>query len=342
MDNQQLTVDPKEFGLEEDKAKSIEQSFLPKVIERDGFLSVYENLLTQEITKKTCIEAASLRNKLVKVRTSIAAIHKTEKAFYLASGRYVDALKNKYTLPIEQMEEKLSEIEDYFENQEKERIAQLTAERESALLVYEVENVSSLRVGEMSDEVWNSFLVGIKSNYEAKKERERIAEEERIAKEKAEQEERERVAKENEQLRKEAEIQAAELAKERKRIQDQEEAKQKELAAAKAEADRILKEQQDKAAEEQRKIQAKLDEQKKEAERLAKLESDRLAAIKADEDRKAKEAEKLAKAPIKKQLATWVNSFAIADISIEHDKATLIKDKFEAFKKWAQTEIDNI
>lgn len=340
-----LTVSPKEFGIEESKATLIEQSFMPKLVERDGLIAVYENLLTQEITKKTCEDAGTLRKKLVKIRTGIADIHKAEKAFYLASGRYVDALKNKHTLPIEQMEEKLSEIEKYFENQEKERIAKLAAERESALLVYEVENVSNLKVGEMSDEVWNSFLVGIKSNYEAKKKRERIAEEERIAKEKADQEERERVAKENERLRKEAEIQAAELAKERKRIQEQEEAKQRELAAAKAEADRILKEQQDKAAEEQRKIQAKLDEQRKETERLAKEEADRLAALKAEEDRKAKEAEKLAKAPIKKQLAAWVNGFSIELPSSEllnHDKALLIKDKFEAFKKWAQTEIDNI
>jgi len=35
----------------------------------------------------------------------------------------VDALKNKHTLPIEQMEEKLAEIEKYYENLEKERIA---------------------------------------------------------------------------------------------------------------------------------------------------------------------------------------------------------------------------
>jgi hypothetical protein len=178
--NTELLVDPKEFGLEETKAKTIENSFLPKIVERDGFVSVYENLLTQELTQQVCVEAGNLRKKLVKVRTGIADIHKVEKAFYLASGRYVDALKNKYTLPIEQMEEKLSEIEKYYENQEKLRIEQLSLDREASLLVYEVENVKSFNLGTMTDEVWNSFFTGIKTNYEAKKESERVAEQERL------------------------------------------------------------------------------------------------------------------------------------------------------------------
>lgn len=126
--NTELTiekVDPKEFGLEENKVLTISQSFQPKLVERDGYIEIYKSILTKEITEEVCKEARELRLKLVKVRTGIKAIHETEKALYLASGKYVDALKNKYTLPVEQMEEQLAEVELYFENQEKARKAKL-------------------------------------------------------------------------------------------------------------------------------------------------------------------------------------------------------------------------
>lgn len=68
-----------------------------------------------------------------------------------------------------------------------------------------------------------------------------------------------------------------------------------------------------------------------------KLESD-----KAKAELKAKiEAEKISKEPVKKQLSIWIDSFSIAEINIENDKATLIKDKFESFKKWAKREIES-
>jgi len=38
----------------------------------------------------------------------------------------------------------------------------------------------------------------------------------------------------------------------------------------------------------------------------------------------------------------WVDSFFIAEINIENEKKELIKQKFEAFKKWAKNEIENI
>lgn len=77
-------------------------------------------------------------------------------------------------------------------------------------------------------------------------------------------------------------------------------------------------------------------EDKKAAE--AKAEADRIAAEKA-----AKlEAEKLAKAPIKSQLTAWVNSFQIPQTAIEHEKKTLIIEKFGRFLDWAKSEIETI
>ena len=117
--NELVKVDPKEFGLEVKQGETIEKSFLPKIQERDAISTIYGQLITSEITPELCKQARELRLKLVKVRTGISDIHKVEKAFYRAGGLYVDALKNKHTTPVEQMEEKLFEIENYYINIEK-------------------------------------------------------------------------------------------------------------------------------------------------------------------------------------------------------------------------------
>ena len=56
------------------------------------------------------------------------------------------------------------------------------------------------------------------------------------------------------------------------------------------------------------------------------------------------EAAKLAKAPIKKKLSVWVDSFEINRTFIdgENETAKEIIAKFEAFKNWAKTQVENI
>jgi hypothetical protein len=187
----------------------------------------------------------------------------------------------------------------------------------------------------MSDESFDSFLNGLKSTYEAKIEAERKAEEERIAKEKADAEAREQQRLENERLKAEAEKREKEIEAERKA---NEQKLAEERAKAKAEADRIDAENKEKLKAEQE-AKAKLEEE---------LQAKKDAEIKAENERKQAElkakaeAEKNAKAPIKKQLSIWVDGFSIAEINVENEKKTLIKEKFEAFKKWAKNEIESI
>lgn len=187
----------------------------------------------------------------------------------------------------------------------------------------------------MSDESFDSFLSGLKSTYEAKVEAERKAEQERIAKEKIEQEAREQQRLENERLKAEVEKREKEIEAERKA---NEQKLAEERAKAKAEADRI-------EAESKAKLKA---EQEAKAKLEAELQAKKNAEIKAENERKQAElkakaeAEKIAKAPIKQQLNAWVDSFSIAEINVDNEKKTLIKEKFEAFKKWAKNEIESI
>ena len=130
---------------------------LDKMIELEKEFNEITKLPIEE--KSTSLKAKELRLKYVKVRTGTADIHKQQKAFYLAGGRFVDGWKNAQLFASQGIEEKLEEIEKYAENTERQRIAQLQSEREGALTQYEVENISSLNLGLMSDDVWKSFLI---------------------------------------------------------------------------------------------------------------------------------------------------------------------------------------
>lgn len=346
-----VKLDPKQFGIEESKATVIEQSFLPKVVERDGLISVYENLLTKEIDKTVCEEAATLRKKLVKVRTGIDAIHKTEKAFYLASGRYVDALKNKHTLPIEQMEEKLSEIEKYYENIEKQRISDLQAARELELQPYEVENVQQLALGVMAESVWTAFLSGTKTAYENKKEQERLAEEARQAEIAAEKERIEAQRIENERLRQEAAEVSRLRAEEQAKADAERKAANEMLRIEKEKAEAILKQEREEAArlakieaDKQAAIQAKAAAELKAANEAAakiaaELKAKQDAEAKAETDRIAAE-KKAAKAPVKEKLKV-----AVSALLLELPESEITADitaKFNGFKQWALTQIESL
>lgn len=195
--------------------------------------------------------------------------------------------------------------------------------------------INRIEFESMSDESFESFLSGLKSTYEAKIEAERKAEADRIAKEKADAEAREQQRLENERLKAEAEKREKEIEAERKA---NEQKLAEERAKAKAEADRI-------EAENKAKLKA---EQEAKAKLEAELKVKKDAEIKAENERKQAElkakaeAEKNAKAPIKKQLSIWVDGFSIAEINVENEKKALIKEKFEAFKKWAKNEIESI
>lgn len=106
-------------------------------------------------------------------------------------------------------------------------------------------DINRIQFENMNDELFDIFLNGLKSNHEAKIEAERIAEEDRIAKEKADEAERERIRLENIQLKKEAD-EREELSRiERKKLADaQAELKAKQEAELKIEEERLKAEKE--------------------------------------------------------------------------------------------------
>lgn len=320
-------IDPKEFGLDEVQVVTIEQAFAPKIAERDGLTEIYQQVITKELTPELCSEAKQIRLKLVKVRTGIAEIHKTQKAFFLAAGRFVDAWKNKETAPVEQMESNLEQIENHFINIEKERIAKLEADRTAQLQQYT--DIIPMSLGLMQDDVFNAYLASQKKANEDRIAAEKQAELDRIAQEKAEAAERERIRMENERLKKEAE--------EREKAIDAERAEAAAKQKAKEDAARIERE---KAESERAKLAAEL-KAKEDAEAKAKAEAARI------EQERIAAANKAAKAPDKDKLKAFVQSITLPELpelkSAETKAvAAVVTEKFKAFKVWAEQQIENV
>lgn len=322
MSTEIVKIDPKEFGIEDTKAADIQSQFKPMLDKMVELESDYNEVLTLPVEEKeTAKKARELRLKYVKIRTATLDIHKKQKAFYLAGGRFVDGWMNAQKFASLGKEEKLEEIEKYAENLEKQRLAELQQSRMEQLSPYEVENLDSLNLSGMADNVWENFLAGSKANYEAKKKAEQDAREADEKRRKEEEAERERVRLENERLKKEAEELKA-LRDERskliapyiqflgdfnavldlsdedftKALQEAIDAKIKHDEAEKKRAEAEEAERQ-KQIEEQRKKNIEEAKKRKEAEEKAEKErKDREAAEKALAAEKQRQADQLAEA----------------------------------------------
>jgi hypothetical protein len=337
METQITKIDPKEFGLELTQVETIEQAFLPKIQERDGLIEIYRQVINSELTPFICNQAGDLRKKLVKVRTGLADIHKTQKAFFLSAGRYVDAWKNKETLPIEQMEENLSSIENHFINLEKQRIAQVEKDRTELLKQYM--DFVPAQLGLMNEDVFNAYLASQKVAYEARIAAELKAEADRLAAIEAERIENERIRIENARLQAEADAKQKLIESERKAA---EAARVK--AQAEADAKQKLIESERKAAEAARvKAQAEADAKLK-AERDARIKAENEMIVKQAAEVKAHQAaelaaKKAAATPVKSQVNVWIDSLIMPQFT---NDATIqdIRIKFEGFKNWAKNQIN--
>lgn len=280
-------------GLEKSKALQIEAVFAPMVEMLKGFESAYEKVILMEPSKDTSKIAKRLRLDISRVRIDADKIRKIQKEEYVRGGNAVQGVYNILKFAVTDKEEKLKDIELHFERLEEEKKKTFQAERELELNKYDVDG-SITDLGTMDNNVWKNFLSGTKLNYEAVKEAEKIAEDERIAKIEAERIEQERIIKENEVLKKEREAaekkrialekeNAAKLSKERAEAENKAEIERKKVASEKAKQDAIIK----KEREEKKKIEKILSE-KKAAERIItsqKKEAEKKALQAGDSDK---------------------------------------------------------
>jgi hypothetical protein len=270
---------------------------------------------------------------------------KTEDSLWLKSKQIMQIMAKE----LESQAKWKEETAKRFEIEQKEL---KTQQRENLVNKFNPE-ISRNEFENMSDETFNTFLSGIERSHNDKIESERLEaeliENERIDKEKAIEAQR----LENIRLNKLAEQKEAELQKERKEAKDKADAIE---AKAKLEREKLLKETQERENQQaikDAKIKAENDAKlKAEQQAKAKLEAE-LKAVKDAELKSKKEAEdkaeserlqaiKDAKAPIKEKMKIWVDTFELPHSRFDNETSKEIKGKFEAFKKWATTQVTNL
>jgi len=185
MGTEVTVVDPSKYGLQEKEAKKLTKDLSTIILERDLLAKQYGEIIQKELSDEVIEEARELRMRLVKVRTQgINKWHKENKAYFKAGGDYVDAIKRRELVPNESMEITLKDIEDYYENQEKERVLKIKEERGAAVAPYiEEGDLDGMNLGEMGEDIWasvfqarvdifNKKAEGLKKEEDEQKERE--------------------------------------------------------------------------------------------------------------------------------------------------------------------------
>jgi colicin import membrane protein len=349
----------KTSGLELTKAQNYAKNYLPFIVEIQEKIDIVNTLVKGEIGDVE--KARRVRLDISKINTKLKDQKAKDKESLLVETRYIDKLYNTIDDAAKETQGKAKEIEDHFDNLERERLAKLKADRTELLSKFEVENLESLNLETMSEDVFDSFLKGCETKFLAKKEEElRLQKEKEEAdKLKAVHEERknqlldywslltdeikeldfssisgeifEKVLAKAVRLKADKDAEVEKQRVENERIKAELEVKQKIAEDLKKEADKI-------AAENAAKLKA---EQDKLAKIEAEIKAKKDAEEKAEKEKLKKEKE-LAKSPIKKQLKAWVDTFELTPFATKNETAQLIFDKFEAFKVWAEKEIEKI
>lgn len=293
MENKVIKFDAPELQvLEQSKADKIKKTFAPMAKMLTGFETSYNNLIAEsnkEITQELIKKAKRLRLDIGKVRIETGKLKDKQKEYIKLEDKAIMGVHNILIWAVKEKEDKLKEIEKYYEIQEQKRLEALQLERAEKLSLY-IDDAYERDLIKFANDEFEALLAVKKKEKEDRIAAEKKAEEERIAKEKAEAEERKRVVAENERLKKEA--------KERERLARIESKKREKIEQerkAKEEAERKIREEKERKerAEYEAKLKAEREEREK-VEREEKAKREKLEAeLKAKEEaeRKAKEKE---------------------------------------------------
>ena len=286
----------------ENKLIKIEKNEISKVVENSGveikvanqvtenyqkfFIElgqIQENAIKINFENPTQIDetiARELRLATVKIRKSAEGLKIARKKQYLLRGNLEQSVYNLIKDGCKLIEDTFGNVEKAREIAEKKRIENLRLERTEKIIEY-VDNVNIYPLGQMSENDFDSLLIGFQVAKEKKEKDEKEAEEKRLAEIEKEKQRLIEIKKENERLRKEADIKEKARLAEIEEIRKVQDAKDKKERLRLAEKARLAKEKRAKE-ETERKILAK-----KEAERQATLQAELRA--KAEKERKEKE-----------------------------------------------------
>lgn len=370
-----------EFSLAEEKKNVVNGLLQPFFAKAEEWKTQVESIVITDPTQTDKMALAKtgrlqLKNfrleaeKLIKAQREIVKARMAddvlEDKLWLRSGQIMEAV-------FKNLETKLEEKEKFAERWEAEQEEIRRQERLSILGQYDVVEMPGL--GKMSEEQFQTYLSGLKAQYEAKlKEEQERQEAERI--QNLHNERYSRLSRYADFIPELDEMKLGELSEddfiaigtkaksdkdaydaEQARIKAENERLQKEAeqaqAKAKAEADRLkaeadakLKAEQEARAKAEAEALRKQKEAEAEAERLRHAEQARIDAEKQAEAERFAEQERIAQQGENQRLMAWIESFELPSLpsgeynEISMNKAESIYAKFKSFKTWAKTQIE--
>lgn len=260
-------------NVEAGTAKILQDSFIEFFAQAQEWKEKADKLVvTDETQIAEMKDARTARLALKDIRVNANKTRKRLKEDSIKYGRAVEDAYNVIEGLISPIEKHLEAQEKFGEIKEAERKASLQIERLELLRVYYFEDNSGFDFGGMDEQTFSIFLSGCKNAYENKIEAQKKAEEEAIAKNREEEAKREALRIENARLKADAAEQER-LAQEERKARDLELAAERarveyEKKVADTEAKKIFDEQQailKKEREEKWKLQEEI-RVKKEAE----------------------------------------------------------------------------
>lgn len=243
-------------GLEPATAKSLKETFLTYFEQAEEWRSKalainVANADDEENMKR----AKTARLELKSIRCAAENARKKLKEDSLRKGRAIDGIYNLLEFAIKPLEDHLEAQEKYAIRLEVERMEGLRTERLAALTGLDC--TPAVDLGQLTEDAWNGLFQDAKDLHELKKERERKAGEERLAKEKADADARRWMQLENEQLKRDADAREAAMKAEREaaeaaRVKAEAAARAEREARERAEAERVANEAKAKAEAEKK------------------------------------------------------------------------------------------
>lgn len=322
-------------GLELNDGEQIKQSYLPYFIELSEIKDEMKKINFDNPSELDETIAKKIRLKLVKIRTGSKDLKDQRKKIHLLRGNLEQDAWNLLKSTCELEEEICEQVEKRRENLEKARIEAVKQSRLSELLPLGFQFQNGFDLGKMDDAMYQSLRLGLETAKRDKEEAEAKAELERIEAEKARIAEDARIRADNERLQKERSEYEAKAKKEREALEKKMAEEKAKADAAKKEADAKLQAEREAREKLEREAKAKAD-----AELKAKKDAD--AKIEAENKARLINEAKAAKAPLKEKMKVWVSQFSIPLGQPDCLGAVVIAEKFEAFKKWAESQIEEI
>jgi len=330
-----LKLDSTELNsLEKSKAEQIKATFEPMAQMLESFEDSFKEIIKESesgITKEITSKAKRLRIDIGKVRVETGKLKDKQKEYIKLEDKAIMGVHNILVWAVKEKEDRLKEIENYFEEQERLRLENLQKIRSERLSQY-VEDAYMRDLSKFEDDEFEALYEMKKREFEDRIKAEKEAERIRLEEQEKAEAERLRMIAENERLRKEAEEKEAERLKELAKLEEErkaveEEARKKlEIERAKAEAERKAREEQER--KERAEYEAKLKAEREENERIK-----RELEAKAEAERKAREEEKArVEAELSKGDSAKINDL-INDLEILKTKYSFKSEKNK--KKYA-------